>query len=102
MTRTTSRALGALVFLLTSLAATASAESGRYNLRISAGPFGPPAGVLGEVGFDFQLAPPFALEFTAGGGYVADGNVEAGVLTIGAGARFRMLEDYSGYVNEGG
>jgi outer membrane protein OmpA-like peptidoglycan-associated protein len=101
MSRRTLAALATLAAIFLA-APAAHAESGRYNLRVSVGPGGPPFGFVGEAAFDLQLAPPFALEFTAGGGYVTDGNTEGGVLTIGAGARFRFAEDYSGYLDEGG
>lgn len=99
------RARAALAALLALLgvclaAAPAHAESGRYNLHFSAmGPL--PSG--GEVAFDWQLARPFALELAAGGGLVTDfGQSYDGVFYASVGARLRLGDDESGYLDEGG
>ncbi len=86
--------------LLTLAAAPASAESGRWNFHFSG--FGPlPAG--GDVGADWQIARPFALELRVGGGVITDfGQTVNGIFFSSVGARFRFFDDESGYLDQGG
>ena len=101
-------AYGALIGALTSLFAPASAtaESGRYNLHLSGmGPM--PAG--GELAFDMQLLQPVAFEVRLGGGKyfppvfqsLDQDDLEAGFYAT-AGARLRLMDDSSGFINQGG
>lgn len=91
--------IGALLITLFTTTA-AHAESGRFNLHFSG--LGPvPA--AGEVSADWQLARPFALELRAGGGVLTDfGQSSEGIFYSSIGARFRFVDDESGYLNEGG
>lgn len=93
-------ALFAALAASASIAAPARAESGRYNLHLSA--MGP-LPTAGEVAFDWQLARPWALELAAGGGAVTDfGNNTDGLFYATFGARLRLADDESGYLDEGG
>ena len=100
MNKRTVSLASALVASLLLSTCPASAETGRYNLHLSA--LGPVPSA-GEVSFDWQLAPPFALELRAGGGVVPDfGQRLDGIFYAEVGARFRFADDGSGYLDEGG
>lgn len=99
MTARRSLALGSL-FALSALASPAHAESGRYNLHVSALA---PLPVGGEVAFDWQLARPIALEAAVGGGWLTDFDQgSSGIFFATFGARLRLADDESGYLDEGG
>lgn len=102
-------------FSLVLLAAPrAEAESGRFNVHLQAGVLAPPTGMMGSAIFDWQLARPVALEVAVGGGFLVEPGVPSGpfgeqttdvidgVFTATFGARFRVLDDQSGYPEEGG
>jgi outer membrane protein OmpA-like peptidoglycan-associated protein len=100
--------LAALALSLAIAPPRARAESGRFNLHIDLGALAPPAGGIASVSFDWQLARPVALEIGVGGA-VVDGGVDfdgnpivSGIFVATAGARFRILDDDSGYPSEGG
>lgn len=82
--------------------ASASAESGRFNLHFDAGVLVPPIGGYGNVALDWQLAQPVALEVSVGSGATGDDFGTYGLFTLVAGARFRVFDDESGYPSEGG
>ncbi|MFO0560962.1 MAG: OmpA family protein [Polyangiales bacterium] len=114
--------LGALTVSVALLApATSFAESGRFNLHIDLG-LGAPLlgelgptntgnqvtlGAVGQLGFDWQLAAPFALEITAGGGYFFrgfPGTMATGqpYFNVALGGRLRFADNQEGYMNEPG
>lgn len=77
---------------------SARAESGRVNLHVDlAGMPHPPFGGMLNLGFDWQIRPPFALDFSIGGGYQGD---TQGVFSTAVGVRFRFLDNREGYLNE--
>lgn len=98
--------------VLTALAlaapSVAHAESGTFNVHLEVGVLAPPLGGIGSVGVDWQVARPVALEVMVGGGAVEggldwEGNATVSPLFIASvGARFRLLDDDSGYPAEGG
>jgi OOP family OmpA-OmpF porin len=112
-----------LIAIATSVALAprdAHAESGRFNLHLDVGPFVPilgelgpehsnvlPVGGVGWVSFDWQLAPPVALEAIAGGGALGaafpgrPGSVTP-LVEAALGARLRFLDNHEGYANEQG
>lgn len=90
------------VFVLSSFASSARAESGRFNIHLDGGVLVPPIGGYGNVAFDWQLAQPVALEVAVGGGATADDFGAYGLFTAVAGARIRLLDDDTGYPSEGG
>ncbi len=98
---------------------TARAESGKVNAHLEGGVGAPIAGDArnrdgdGEsaaggalwLALDFQVAAPFALEIFGGGGgfatpFPTSSLTGAPYATLGAGARFRFLDDAEGYLNE--
>lgn len=83
------------------IAGTAAAETGRYNLHVAGGVAAPEYGGAGEVGFDFQVAPPVALEWAVGGGYLHFDQDDTPLITTAMGVRFRFADDQSGYIGEG-
>lgn len=98
------RSIGLSSLLLASLLALAAspahAESGRYNIHLTGmAPFP----VAGEVSLDWQLARPIALEVAAGGGVLTDyAQASDGIFFATFGARLRLADDESGYLEEGG
>lgn len=97
-----------LAALVLAAPSVARAESGQLNVHLEVGVLAPPLGGIGSVGVDWQLARPVALEVMVGGGAVEGGFDWEGNTTIAplfiatAGARFRILDDDSGYPAEGG
>jgi outer membrane protein OmpA-like peptidoglycan-associated protein len=107
-----------LPLALAALAAPVSADSGRFNVHLDLGLGAPIAGqarpgygtgssVGGAAifGFDYQLAPPFALEAQLGAGGFAKSyptSMRDGVAftTFAVGGRVRLLEVHDGYMNE--
>jgi outer membrane protein OmpA-like peptidoglycan-associated protein len=96
------RPIALLASLLVSilLSGRASAESGAVNLHLELGGMFPPYGGIGTFGFDFQLKPPVALEFTVGAGYLATETSGSWVAQGTAGVRLRFLDNREGYLNE--
>jgi outer membrane protein OmpA-like peptidoglycan-associated protein len=90
-----------IVFLILAMSAPAAAESGRFNLHFDVGGIFPPYGGTGNVGFDYQLSPGYALDFSLGGGYL-DAGSGIGFVQTTVGFRFRFLDNKEGYLNEKG
>jgi outer membrane protein OmpA-like peptidoglycan-associated protein len=102
------------------LAAPVSADSGRFNAHLDLGAGAPiagqarpgsgsgsSAGAAAIFGFDYQLAPPFALEAQVGAGGFAKGyprSLRDGMpfTTFAVGGRVRLLETDDGYLNDEG
>lgn len=98
-------ALASLALASLALLATpepARAESGRFNLHFDAGVLVPPIGGYGNVAFDWQFAQPVGIELAVGGGATGDDFGTYGLFTAEVGARIRILDDDSGYPEEGG
>ena len=91
----------------------ARAESGMFNLHLElgasaplTGEYGPSTidnkvslGIVGNLGIDWQLAQPFALELIAGGGYYFP-NADRPMVNVALGGRFRFLDNHEGYADE--
>jgi outer membrane protein OmpA-like peptidoglycan-associated protein len=97
----------ALLALPLALPGSARAESGRYNVHLGLGNGAlldvSPVGVVGHAAFDWQLAQPVALEaMVSGGTFVGVQDALVGYLQVGVGARFRVLDDDTGYALDGG
>jgi outer membrane protein OmpA-like peptidoglycan-associated protein len=106
--RTAAAAIAALLVCGTGVA---RAESGTFNLHLNLGMAltAPTAvGGVGNVGFDWQLLPPFALDITLGGGYLdsVPSGIGAprggGTFNVAAGVRVRFLDNRQGYLNDPG
>ena len=94
--------LFALSLTLT-LPSLARAESGKINLHLDLGVLVPPAGALGNVGFDWQFLPGYALDFQIGGGWLGlDVDTGFGFFQTALGVRFRFLDNKEGYLNDKG
>ena len=94
--------LFALSLTLT-LPSLARAESGKINLHLDLGVLVPPAGALGNVGFDWQFLPGYALDFQIGGGWLGlDADTGFGFFQTALGVRFRFLDNKEGYLNDKG
>jgi outer membrane protein OmpA-like peptidoglycan-associated protein len=108
----------AVPFALLVVAAPVSADSGRYNVHLDLGAGAPiagqarpgygsgsSAGAAAIFGFDYQLAPPFAVEAQLGAGGFAKGyptTLRDGMpfTTFAVGGRVRLLEVDDGYLND--
>lgn len=99
----------ALCFFVISAPERAHAESGRLNLHLDLGLITPPLGGYGAVAADWRIAGPVAVEVAFGAGFFgATENLfgesigGSAFAIISAGARFRILDDVSGYPADGG
>jgi outer membrane protein OmpA-like peptidoglycan-associated protein len=97
--------LAAAVVGTVAVAPPARAESGKFNLHLDVGAMFPPVGFAGNIGFDWQFRPGFAIDVIMGGGYLAtagDLKADFGLFQTAVGVRFRFLDNKEGYLNEKG
>lgn len=121
MLRTRLLTLTLLVSCLLALPTSARAESSEWNLHVDLGPSVVLAGVfrpdqggtggfvgggIGMLGVDWQVFQPLALELIVGGGVLGSTYDFAGppwgYFAAAVGARYRILDNMEGYLNEEG